>query len=235
VVARDALLAIAYGARTSQAIADKLGTRRNLSEALQVLVEHDLVERKGTCWIIPDRLLAIWLTGALGPRERHSALDRATAQRAFEHVLSDEWTAWRGVVNRSLSERMEGVLNQFHNETVSLDSKTGRLPAFATLHSQRLDRSDVTYLVADGENRRWCCAVYESQPDESTITTFEQFCSAQQPRPVRKVVVTQHAMDLNARLLAKTCNMWVWGPEDVNLLFLLYGQPPLWSGEGTAA
>ena len=230
VAARDVLLAMAHGARTSQAIVEKLGTRRNLSEALQVLVEHDLVERKGTCWIIPDQLLATWLLGVLGPRERYGSLDHTAAQRAFEQALTEEWAAWRTIMNRSLSQRLETLLNQFRNETVSLDSKTGRLPAFAALRTQRLDHADVTYLVADGEGRRWCCAVAESRPDENAITAFQAFCAAQQPKPVRKVVVTRLPMDLNAKLLAKACNMWVWESEDLNLLFLLYGQPPLRGG-----
>ncbi len=230
VVARDALLAIAQGARTSQVIAEKLETGRNLSEALQVLVEHDLVERKGTCWVMPDPILSLWLTGVFGPRERHGVLDRFTAQRYFEQVLADYWSMWRTTADSSLAERIEALLGQFHNETVSLENKTGRLPAFTSIRVQQSSQAGVTYVVADGENRGWCCVVHEVRLDEATVASFEEFCDAQSPKPVRKVVIARQPIDLNAKLLAKTSNMWVWEPHDVNLLFLLYGQPPLGGG-----
>ena len=47
------------------------------------------------------------------------------------------------------------------------------------------------------------------------------------PRPGRKIVVSQEGLELNATLLAKEAGMWIWHPEDVNVLFRLYGQPPL--------
>ncbi|MBI3322869.1 MAG: hypothetical protein HYZ95_00205 [Candidatus Omnitrophica bacterium] len=91
-------------------------------------------------------------------------------------------------------------------------------------------RADETYLVAEGEERRWSCLIHEGKLDEAEIAAFEQFCRSQLPRPSRKIVVARNGMELNAKLLAKEANMWVWEPEDVNLLFLLYGQPPLSRG-----
>ena len=80
-----------------------------------------------------------------------------------------------------------------------------------------------TYLLADSDEQRWCCLVHEGQLEEASITAFERFCQTQSPRPSRKVVVSNCGMDLNAKLLAKESNMWVWEPEDVQLLSLLYG------------
>ncbi len=58
--------------------------------------------------------------------------------------------------------------------------------------------------------------------DENDIAKFETFCRSQTPKPSRKVIITRSALDPNARLLAKTANMWVWASEDLNVLMGLY-------------
>lgn len=226
-LAREALIAIARGARTSQAVAQQYSTRRHLSEALQLLVEQDLVQRKGACWVIPDQLFACWLSSVLGEGLSQGARDPQAARAAFHQAVWSTWTQWLAVSGQPLAARVEQLFAQFRNETVSLDYKTGRLPVFSQMNRQPARRADETYLVAEGEERRWCCLIHEGKLDEAEIASFEQFCRSQLPRPSRKIVVARNGMELNAKLLAKEANMWVWEPEDVNLLFLLYGQPPL--------
>ena len=225
-LAREGLVAIARGARTSQHVAQQYGTRRHLSEALQLLVEQDLVQRKGACWVIPDQLFACWLSGVLG-EQLQGERDPQHARATFHQAMLSTWTQWLAVVGEPLAARVEQLFAQFRNETVSLDHKTGRLPAFYQMNRQPTVRADETYLVAEGEQRRWCCLIHEGKLDEAEIAAFEQFCRSQLPRPSRKIVVARDGMELNAKLLAKEASMWVWEPEDVNLLFLLYGQPPL--------
>lgn len=229
-LAREALVAIARGARTSQAIAQQYGTRRHLSEALQLLVEQDLVQRKGACWVIPDPLFACWLSGVVGEQFSQGLREPSAARATFHQTVLSTWTQWLAVAGQPLAARLEQLFAQFRNETVSLDHKTGRLPAFYQMNRQPAVRSDETYLVAEGEERRWCCLIHEGKLDEAEIAAFDQFCRVQSPRPSRKIVVARDGMELNAKLLAKEANMWVWEPEDVNLLFLLYGQPPLSRG-----
>jgi len=224
-LAREALIAVAQGARTTQAIAQRYGSRRHLSEALQLLVEHDMVQRKGACWVIPDQLLTCWLASGAGSSQ--GLHDRHAAQIAFQQALWAIWTQWMEAAGQSLAVRIERLFSQFDDETVSLDHKTGRLPAFHQMNYQPTPRAEESYLVAEGEERRWCCLVHEGRLDESGIAAFEQFCGSQVPRPSRKIVVARAGLELNAKLLAKEANMWVWEPEDVSLLCLLYGQPPL--------
>lgn len=226
-LAREALIAIACGAKTSQAIAKQAGATRHLALALQLLAEHDLVERKGACWVMSDQLMACWVVTILGSHERDGALTRAASKQRFAEALLGMWTHWEHAASQSLAQRIGGLLSRFRNETVSLDSKTGRLPSFDALHSHHPSQGGATYLVADSKERRWCCLVHEGTVEEAGVAAFEQFCRAQHPKPTRKVVVAQAGLELNAKLLAKESNMWLWEPEDVNLLFLLYGQPPL--------
>ena len=226
-IARDALLAIAKGARTTSAIAQHGGKRSGLSCALELLVQQDLVQRKGTCWVIPDQLLTCWLAAVWDIRARGMSLSSGAAREHFERTLADIWAKWLQVTTQPLAQRVHHLLSLFRNETVSLDHKTGRLPTFQELRVQPSPDRGETYLVADGQERRWCCLIHERRLEESAIAAFEKFCRMQSPKPARKVVVAREGLDGNATLCAKAANMWVWEPDDVNLLFLLYGQPPL--------
>jgi hypothetical protein len=210
-----------------QAIAQQCGTRRNLSATLQLLAEHDLIQRTGACWVIADQLVACWLTAVHSPNQARGSLDRKTATDLFEQALRAIWSRWLEATHQPLANRVNRLLSEFRNETVVLDSKTGRLPSFQALSASRPSQREETYLVADSGDRRWCCLVHEGKLEEAGIVAFEQFCRTQAPKPSRKVVVAKEGLELNARLLAKAANMWVWEPEDMNVLFLLYGQPPL--------
>ncbi len=222
--ALETLGCIATGARTSTDIGRRIG-RADLSSALQLLVEHDLVQRKGTCWLIPDPVLRCWLTAIL-PAQRTSGVADTAAQRArFEQYLSGTWLQWLHVSQLSFPEQVTRLFTNFRDDTVSIDSKTGRLPRFQTITTQRPPtQGPEVYLVADGEGKRWCCTVKEGLVDESAIANFDAFCRTQNPKPSRKVVITRSRIDDNARLLAKAHNMWVWASEDLNVLLELYGQ-----------
>ncbi|MBI3324118.1 MAG: hypothetical protein HYZ92_02450 [Candidatus Omnitrophica bacterium] len=221
-IAREALLAIANGARITQAIARQCGTRRSLSEALQTLLEHDLIERNGDCWVIPDSLLACWLAGVLAPQQQTGA-DGPELRRHFDVALHQRWSHWVELTAQPLEDRIRRLFSQFRNETVALDHKTGRLPSFHATALHRPPERDEVYLVADGGQRRWCCVVAQQKLEEAAIAAFEQFCRRQNPRPSRKIVALGGGLDLNAKLLAKQLGMWVWEPEDVDLLLRLYG------------
>ena len=226
-LAREALLAMSQGARTTQAIAQQCGTRRKLPQVLRRLAESELVQQQGACWMIPDQVFACWLTGVLAPTQANSWPDRARARQHFLEAFRAMWTGWHEVARTPLITRVGELFGKFRNETVLLDHKVGRLPAFGEFTTHHAGGQDAAYLIAAGEARRWCCLVHEGQLDETAIANFERFCRAQTPRPLRKVVIAKGGLDLNAKLLAKEANMWVWEPDEMNLLFRLYGQPPL--------
>ncbi len=225
-LARDVLIAVAQGLRTTQAIAERCGTRRRLPEVLQALVEQDLIERKGACWVMPNQLLACWLTAVLFPRLQQQGQDHTAVYVQLEQALKKRWADWAAAMEEPFAQRIGRLMKQFRNETVSLDSKPGRMPVFQELALNPAAESPVTYVVADGEERRWCCLVHEGLLQEQHVAEFEQFCKTQAPKPSRKVVVAKEGLELNAKLLAKNANMWVWEPTDLNLLCLLYGQSP---------
>ena len=224
-LAREALGALARGMRTTQAIAGYCGTRRNVSLALQALVERDLIQRKGACWVIPDQLLACWLAAQPEAGQPRGAKTRQAAAKRFKQAIHTLWAQWQQATTQPFAERIGRLLSCFRNETVSLDHKTGRLPSFQTLRTEQPTPGGQTYVVADGTGRRWCCLVREGTLEEGEIAAFEEFCRTQSPRPSRKVVIAQDGLELNATLAAKAANMWVWDPDDVALLSVLYGQP----------
>ncbi|MBI2104628.1 MAG: ATP-binding protein [Candidatus Omnitrophica bacterium] len=222
--AADALIQIAEGARTTTELGKRVG-RGGLSEALELLLEHDAAQRNGTCWIVPDPILRCWLSTILSPQRADARPDGADIRQRFEHHLRALWTRWMQAHQLSFPERIVELFGRFADDTVSLDSKTGRLPKFDAIQTVRPDDagSDV-YLIADGQGKRWCAAVRSEPADERAIASFETFCHAQTPKPSRKVVVMKAGMDQHIRLLAKAANMWVWEPAELHLLMELYGQ-----------
>lgn len=221
--ALEALLRMAEGARTMTEIGGAIG-RSGLTEALHALMERDLAVRHGACWVIPDPVLRCWLSTVLRDERCGGSAPDAESRRRFEDALRQLWHRWAQTHQRSFPEQVIGLFEQFADETVLLDAKTGRLPKFHTITRQPDRGGASSYLVADGEGKRWCAALQEHAVDESGVAHFEAFCRRQSPRPSRKVVITNMALDQNARLLAKTVNMWVWEASDLRLLMELFGQ-----------
>lgn len=222
--ALEALIHLAEGARTTTDIGRRLG-RGGLSNALQLLTEHDLVQRSGTCWIMTDPILRCWLaTGFLAPRP-HAQLDATAIRRRFDRYVRGLWSCWSDASRLSFPEQVIDLFTKFRDDTVLLDSKTGRLPRFEgiTRHQPSSPGAEA-YLVADGPGKRWCATIHEGPVDENAIAGFEAFCRRQAPRPSRKVVIAKSGLDQNARLLAKTASMWVWEWSDLGVLMELYGQ-----------
>ncbi len=218
----EALLHIAQGARTTTELSRRIG-RATLSGALQLLVEEGLAQRNGMCWVVPDPILRCWLSTALMEQWAGSRPDSPEVRARFEQHLRALWTRWMQARQLSFPEQVVELFGKFQDDTVSLDSKTGRLPKFATVATQRAgEGSTVAYLIAEGEGRRWCATIQEHQVTEQDITHFDAFCRTQSPKPSRKVVITKTSVEPNAKLLAKAVNMWVWDADALNALTHLY-------------
>ena len=223
--ATEALVQIAGGVLTQSALAARLG-RSRLSEALQMLLEHDLVTRHGSCWVVPDPILRSWLSNVLAAQRSTPRSDGTPVRERFAQGLSALWARWRHERQLSVSQQVAAWLSRFNDEVVSLDSKSGHLPKFETITAHAPDTTDgPAYLIASGEGARWCVTVHDGPVDEGLLATFDRFCRIQPVKPSRKVVVTTMALDEQARVLAKAAKMWVWDPAALRLLRDVYGSP----------
>ena len=225
-LARDALLAVARGAKTTHAVCQAIGARRHVSQALQVLIEQDVVVRRGACWLVPDQLLKLWLTSVHDPVQPQSVADPVHPGEPFERAARRLAGEWLQASRLSLTDQVQALFARFQNETIALEHKTGRLPAFQSFRAVRSDDGRGTFLVADAGAQRWCCLIDDRGLSEPDIAAFRRFCQQQSPRPARAVVIAYGGLELNVKLVAKDAGMWVWEPDDLRLLSLLYGQAP---------
>jgi hypothetical protein len=230
----DVLIQIADGARTMTEVGRQVG-RAGVTDALQRLLEQDLVQRNGTCWMVTDPVLRCWLSTILKAQRLEAQPDGSVVRSRFEQFLRVRWTQWVQTEQLSFAEQVVTLFKQFCDDTVSLDAKIGRLPRFHSIATQGLaGPAEEVYVVADGQDRRWCASVARGSVDEDAIARFNAFCRAQTPRPSRKVLIAQARLDDHARLLAKAANMWVWGSSDLKMLQGLYDPTPVSCASGQA-
>jgi hypothetical protein len=175
--------------------------------------------------MVSDPVLRCWLSTVLAAQRLNAQMPAAGQRERFEQHLRSLWTRWMHAHQLSFPEQVIELFGKFSDETVALDSKTGRLPKFDRIDTHRADAAPApVYLVADAAGKRWCAAVQTGRVDENAVSRFEEFCRGQTPKPSRKVVVLQSGMQEAARVMAKAANMWVWEPADFNLLLGLYEQ-----------
>jgi hypothetical protein len=222
--ATEALMELARGTRTMTDLAERIGKSR-LADILQVLVEHDLAVRRGACWLIPDPILRCWLSHVLQVQRTGTYCDDVQAKQILDGALRKIWEQWLVHTQRTFAEEMVVLFQQFDEDTIALDSKTGRLPRFERIQalSDPAEGKGFAYLVADSQNKRWCATVNEHEIDEAVIARFDAFCRAQSPKPTRKVVIAPSGIQEEARTLAKAVNMWVWESDSLAVLRALYG------------
>ena len=196
--------------------------RAGLSEALQVLMEHDLAARNGTCWLVEDPVFRCWLSTILLAQQMETHRDEESIRRRLDGYLDFIWRQHLTRAQLSFAEQITELFSHFCDDTVSLDSKTGRLPHFEQIQALPQPSNTGTYLLADGEGKRWCVAIKEGCLDEQAVSQFDAFCKTQQPKPSRKLVVTDSTVSDAAKVAAKTANMWVWETHELKLLDVLY-------------
>ncbi len=222
----EVLIHLAGGVRTATELGKRLG-RAGLAAALQELVEKDLVQRNGTCWMVSDPVLRCWLSTVL--RRQHLGLAASEPQGRLEMslYLQQLWLRWDATQQLPLWEQMSHLFRKFSDDTVCLDAKTGKLPSFSAVRQVNPPEAQSgRYLVAESEGKRWVAAIQEQTVDERAIASFDVFCRSQIPKPTRKILITQSPLDEHARVIAKTANMWVWQAEELELLTKLYDQEP---------
>ncbi|MBN2097259.1 MAG: hypothetical protein JW714_02140, partial [Candidatus Omnitrophica bacterium] len=120
-------------------------------------------------------------------------------------------------------EKVIELFQAFNNEIIALQNKAYKFCRFTKVYYWPL-YSDQNGIIAEYQDGCWICAIKKDVVTEAQIQEFLQVCKQQKYKVRRMIMITFKQMELNVKLMALEKKIWLWGLNDLNLLFDLYGK-----------
>lgn len=222
----NVLVSIAFGHKKALQIARFTEDRaEEVRKMLGKLYVDEIIDKNGSFYFIDDPMLCFWLQYAYNLRRISLKINKSLLNAEFKRRVRctlDEYTAED---NKDIAKKVAELFLSFKNDTIELDKKRQKFPAFTNLSSFPADGH--VFMTVKSAQYRWACNVVLHKVTEDDVQLFVQEAKRHKTVFTKKVLIYPYGIDINAKLMAKEAKLFLWSLRDLNCLLHLSGQPKL--------
>ncbi|MBI4227530.1 MAG: ATP-binding protein [Candidatus Omnitrophica bacterium] len=220
------LCAIAQGQHRLSGIAADTGrAAADVTRTVRLLVEHELVTRRGMFCCVRSRLLRLWLQSAYRIQQGPVHWEPAVAEQAFADTMRQWLQRATSRAPQAVLETAATMMRRFQNELIEIRGRRLRLPKL-DVHTVLIPGAPRA-VVGQHEEARWLCLPYPTMVREADAVALIQALRHAATPWTRRWVIAIEGLEVNARLLLQEHRFWVWELDDFNQALDLYGVPRL--------
>ncbi|MBU1862055.1 MAG: hypothetical protein KKH94_00095 [Candidatus Omnitrophica bacterium] len=219
------LLAIATGRKKIRTIARFVEkSKEETKKGLQRLVDGQLIKRSGSLYCVKDAFLRFWLKYVFYRQFVSLGICRGEHEEAFRRDMFDLIDSSCHEEHKELSKRIEELLRTFCNDVIEVNKKRIKCPSFSEVYL-RPTNGRIYPVYAKAPNTRWLCQVADKSVDEEDVQTLVAESKKMRKKINRRILITPHGINLNAKLMAKQAKIMIWNLRNLNFVFDLYDKP----------
>lgn len=202
---------------------------REVSKALQSLMEHELITKNGVFHRFHNRLFKFWLKEVY-QRKEHSLRGQSDQARSFLERIDEMIRENDELLGMDIGDRVSRLFSHFQNDIIELGEKKRKLPHFTALTRADLAgeaTGRTRDLIAKSRGRCWVCKITEEMATEKEVMELVRGADKGHFVSPTKVLIALKGCDENAKLLAKEKHVLTLGLSKMNVLMDVYGKPPI--------
>ena len=156
-------------------------------------------------------------------KDRNLVPSRERVRAQFQARLAEEIRRIEEEDRMDLTGRIESLFRDFRNDSVEINQKKIRCPAFIEIATRP---TNGRFFPIHGRSLqdRWFCQVFREPVTEGDVTSFLEEMKQSRRKIQKKVMMALGGIELNAKLMAQEARVQIWDLENLNALFDLYGR-----------
>lgn len=196
----------------------------HLSQQITRLMEQGLMLKNGNYYYLPDKLFKYWLRFVLHKRRRSLRDNSEQEQKKFQEEFARAYENSRSNAERDLASQVIDLLNCFENESLSINGRRYKLPAFHEVVPTRVKLGEeyVDLIQASSDEGPWLIILKAGSLSETEIAKLLAETKKFAHKPQRSVLIALESMDENARVRALQERMWIWNERELNTLTTIF-------------
>jgi hypothetical protein len=196
---------------------------KELKAPVRRLIELGIAVKNGPFLKVPSRLFRLYLKftyqaqqGMLSsePQVKAETL-RMELKHDFENFLREGKRDWR--------ERLESFLKAFRNDRVEIEGKGCQMHHFHEVECRKVGEG--YRFLARGSKSVWVIEAFTAPATENSVEEFIQRNKKSKQRFQKRILIPLEGIEMNAGLLAKQENIWVWEKPVLDSVLEMYSIP----------
>jgi hypothetical protein len=201
-------------------------TQRELAAKIALLIEGDMLTRSGDFLTINDRVFGFWMRFVYKEKLRSLTFDAHTQRDVFLRHVESLIQDFLRHAQKPFSERISELLHLFEDEIILLDKKRIRLDRLREIKPISMCGKFLREgIIGRSQDTVWIVAYSRDPVTEDDVSEFARECKRFRNKQQRKIIVSLHEVDPNARLRAMEEKIWTWDLDKLNHMFDLYAKP----------
>jgi hypothetical protein len=198
----------------------------DLNKRAAFLLENDIVSRNADFLKLNDRVFGFWMSYVYHQKQSSLVYDLDSQRNRFKENTELIINKFLQQSDKPVLERISELLKHFEDETIQIDKKKIKLNHFREIKSLELSNSGIKeYLLGRSNQGIWIVAFKNESLTENDITDFSRECRKYRSKLEKKIIVTHHDIDANARLRALDEKIWAMDLNGLNQIFDLFDMP----------
>lgn len=218
------LLAVVNGKNKTKDIKQFVGYHdKDINKPLKILEDLKFLKKCGRFFKFNDSLLKFWLKYVYQAKYASIHVDISKQFQYFKQQVKQYFLDFISQQEKNITSRIVDLYSSFHNEIIPILNKRRRLPYFDEVYEDKIGESG-PFIIAYTKGKVWITAVEKNFVTQDHVQEFLQACKRSRRNIYRKIFIPINKMHVNANILAKEKNIWLWDLETVNYLMQLYGK-----------
>lgn len=216
------LLSIANGSFRLKEISKSIKKRTgDVSRILSDLIEMNIIYKNGSFYKFIDRMFGFW-SKFVYQKKRTAIISYLPERiRLFHkdmHLLINDFMNEK---KKDILERTADLFALFNNETVTIHEREYKFPSFSTIEIKSFG-SAYPYILAKTNKKYWIVSASCEELKDIDIMEFAERGKSLKLKIQKKILIAPSGIEMNANLMAKEENMWIWSIGALNQIISHY-------------
>jgi len=219
------LLAVANDKNKSADIKHFIGEQycKDVELPLRTLVNLKFLKKCGRFFKFNDSLFKFWLKYVYQAKYVSIHVDISKRAEYFKQQVKEYFLNFISVQEKPIISRVTDLFKTFHNDIFPIMNKKRRFPHFDEVYEDKIGELG-PFILSYVKGKVWITAIGENFVTEDDIRSFLEACKRSRRNIHRKIFIPVNGMDVNAKILAKEKNVWLWDLNTLNHLMELYSK-----------
>lgn len=221
------LAAVASGRHRLGEIASSAGIKtQEAQKILQKLVHDDHVRKWGTFFLMEDPLFRFWLREVFLRKQKLCVPDESAVGTELLGAMRRRMELMAHEDEKFFFSRVERLFKEFRQDAVEMEARKMKCPQFLEVACHPAE-GRFSLLEAKNQKQRWLCLVADRHVLEEDVLALMDLRDKPVKKTQQKIIIALAGIDQNAKLMAQTAKIQLWGLRELNSLLAAFDLPKL--------
>ncbi|MFH1868306.1 MAG: ATP-binding protein [Candidatus Omnitrophota bacterium] len=216
----DILKTILSTGRASDIVSRTVSSAKQILDLLDGLLDLGMISKSGSLYAVTDSVFRMWIEIKSKPRNLCFDFMPQEESGSYAKEAENKIMEFNAGRKRGLDDKLIELITSFKNDQFFIDERIRILPNVDYVRVRRLGQDGKVFVMRGKKD--WLFVLPSRYVTDEYVYSLVQRAKAWKLNSAKIILLAPSGIDDTAKMIAKQKQLWVWGSQDINRLFLFF-------------